>query len=279
MRLVSMILLALLFADCSHRPASNNINLQEIANVADKINEDAMSLPLRVQRAKTYIDQNFDRLSKQETDDWMENRIHFDSLKRINFYLHEDRLNLVLEKLYWKLRLTGFAKEQDAKDLYESFLVHRQLDEAVAFFKKLPDFLTNEYIPVTKIGRRPADMTGPLLLLSSYTGVVIIGSPSCQFTRVALVDLLKTQKAKFFKNAVVVVPQELVEFEVLKKWNTAHPSLPYKVAYRQQEFKPLEFGTLPTFYFLKNGSVAYTFEGWSLKDNSLAKIEEGLSKI
>ncbi len=207
MKLCFLIALVIYTANCSHSPDLVNSRLIEIADVADKTNDLSLG-SLRIKQAQDYVNNSFDQLNQIKTKKWMQDRIYFDSLRRINFYLNDPRLNVILEKFYWKLQEKGFAKEEDAKDLYDYFLVNRQTDEAMAFYKKLPDFLTENYNPILKISKPQQQITGPSLLhlngkntaeqkpfpASTFTGVVIVASPNCSFSKNALSDLYKNQK-------------------------------------------------------------------------------------
>lgn len=294
MKLRILLLVLLCTANCSHSSVLINSRLNEIADVADKSNDSTLG-SMRIEQAREYIDKSFNQLHHLETKNWTEDRIYFDSLKRINFYLKDPRLNIILERLYWKLWETGFAKEEDAKDLYGYFLVHRQFEEAMALYKKLPSFLTESYMPILKIGGPGQQIPGPSLLhlgdlnkaelkpfpASTFTGVIILASPNCQYSLNALNDLQKNQNKELrsLKNTVVITPQQNIDYREMKKWNKAHPTLQFKMVYRESDFALFEFNSVPKFYFLKNGNVVFSFEGWSQTDKGLEKFKEGLSII
>lgn len=279
---------------CSHSPTRVNSRLTELAEVADKSNDMKLE-SMRIKQARDYIERSFEDLKQLQTKNWTEDRITFDSLRRINFYLKDTRINILLERLYWKLRETGFATEQDAQDLYDYYLVNRQSDEAAAFYKKLPDFLTEKYRPILKISGPTQQTTGPSLLhlkslktadlkpfpISSFSGVVIIASPNCQYSLNALGDLQKAQKKQnhLLKSTVVVTPQQDIDYGYVLKWNQSHPNLQFKMAYHESDFAEYDFDSVPKFYFLKNGTVVHSFDGWSQEEKSLEKFKEGLTKI
>jgi len=248
----------------------------------------------RFRRAQNFLDENYDRFSTLQGATWAENRVYFDALSKILFYVKDDRWTAVLEKIYWPLRQANFAKGADRETLMDLYMANRQYNQAADFRAKLPEWQSKDLPKPPKLVTKKIEAGEAVVLdikdkstleatsfsLATYTGLVMVGSPNCHFTNNAAHDMLKAKKSlpSLAQYTVLLAPQESIDFNQVSQWNRSHSELPYRLVYREKMYKDLSFDSFPAFYFMKDGKIVEKQDGWP-RGGNLAALRAGFKKI
>ncbi len=95
--------------------------------------------------------------------------------------------------------------------------------------------------------------------------VLVVGSPWCQFSRMAT-DAIESDPALaslMAKHAVWMIPQQLIsDLPSVAAWNRSHPATPMVLMYERDEWAFMKSAATPGFYFFKDGNLVQSFSGW-----------------
>jgi len=287
-RFVFLVCTVLLTVQCQREQKTLPDLLIENAEIID--NED-LGRNQRNKQVQGFLETNFSEIKNYKPKTWGEARTLFDGLTRILFYIKDERFTSVLEELYFDLERKRFATNKDIKTVREYYIRSRQFEESKKYLQRFPAVkLKGISMPPTlsmesfKKGDQhiinvggAESLTLEKFALKKYTGLLMVGSPTCEYTKQALGDLNK-KYPKNLKKFTLLVPQEDVDLNEIVSWNSANPKLAYKLVYKEQEFSKLSFHRVPYFYFLKNGEVIRKFSGWS-GPGAMTRLENNLTKL
>jgi len=192
------------------------------------------------------------------------------------------RIEEVLEK-------RGKATQQHLEDTYGSLVQVRRLEEAREFQAKhakalppLPPMRADAAMHHSRwvIGadhqtliQAPLDTHG--------TTIVVMAHPLCHFTRNAVESMSQDPELRrlFAQHATLVVPPER-DFNValVSEWNAQHPEFAMSFLDRRDEWSMFPAFATPTFYFIRDGKVVRTVEGWP-REGKKAEILSAAKEI
>ncbi|NHZ33511.1 hypothetical protein [Massilia rubra] len=107
--------------------------------------------------------------------------------------------------------------------------------------------------------------------------LVIIGSPYCPFATRAFSEIESSPMlAPLLPGRVTVMamPDFNFDYDSYTRWNQSHPSLPFTLTHRREEWPEVSHWVSPLFLFFRDGKLESKFSGWD-KDGNLGKIYEG----
>lgn len=225
----------------------------------------------------------------------------FEAVDYVSFFSHgqvaDPELPDMMRTIFMKLKASGLASERHAQKVRKSLIKFRRFDEAREF--SLAERLEDEEIPPLKVpaslppvhrvieyavdGRSLSVRAGSL----SKTAVLIIASPTCQFSNAALKEIetdAELSRALVPKLTIITPPSGIIEAAAFAEWNRQHPQFLQVQAFGDQDWPEVaDWENTPGFYFIAEGKIiAYTW-GWGpnaldgIKSN-LRKLEAGLGR-
>ncbi|MDQ7772524.1 MAG: hypothetical protein RDU13_03255, partial [Elusimicrobiales bacterium] len=91
--------------------------------------------------------------------------------------------------------------------------------------------------------------------------IVIAAFPGCSAADRALEEIgAAPGTLEVFKKHGVPLTEK-VDFARIGKWNGSH-DLKYRLAASREDWPDIDFSLSPTFYFMRDGKIAYRFNGW-----------------
>lgn len=187
---------------------------------------------------------------------------------------HVQDMELILSELQSK----GLASKRHYIRMYGAYIKMRALVEARKFYQSYPaaelDLVPDlREVDMPRRGRptelvvspdkhellrRPVDMGKPVQ-------IVIVAHPLCHFSRDATLAILSDPVLAdvFRHHAKWLAPVDpSFNFDVMRRWNQAHPGAVVTLAYKRDEWTMLDSWATPTFYFFKQGALIVKVVGW-----------------
>jgi hypothetical protein len=111
--------------------------------------------------------------------------------------------------------------------------------------------------------------------------VIVISSPLCHFTQHAITQIESDPglaKAMATYSDWIVPPEGDLNIEPLLAWNNIHKMAPMKLMYKAREWSELSTLDTPSFYFYRDGKLAYQVIGW-LKNGNMQALLKAFSAL
>lgn len=210
----------------------------------------------------------------------------------LNFYATGNSGAEVAEKLlkmYARLEKAGQGAPQKGEWVYKALLAARNFEAAESFRLAHPE-LKLATVPEIKgetglkpgealvyvMGNSPDSMNAERVD-KNEPQVIMVGLPGCHFCNYAFKTIEGDPKMlRIFKKHGQVLTSR-ADFEKIFKRNSAK-ELKYKLVASVEEWPGMDFTTSPSFYFLKDGKIIYTFSGWP-KTGKMDELYVGLGRL
>lgn len=206
-------------------------------------------------------------------------------------YTHDDKIMHDAEAAYLILEAHGLARDRHRREMYDRYVEARQFGKAQALAKQfatLPQRTlpppSEQYPSSTPTAWRMTDGGRPARIAVDArqpAQIIVIGHPNCGYSARAARDIAADRglAPMLGDNAVWLLPQQdRFDFNELTRWQSAYPKMNAMIVHKQNEWRAIDHWDTPTFYFLKNGKVAYKVVGWPAGGRA-AELERGLVSI
>lgn len=190
-----------------------------------------------------------------------------------NFYGPEKEMAAAQSGLLAELEKRGLANHDMVSDMHGVLLKTRRFGDAEAFRLAHPGEKLQE-VPEIR-GKTPRGEHARAVYFLETNGspmrlrgedmrgerVIIAARPGCHFADNALEAIEKDPRLLevFEKHGVPLT--DGAEFGSIGRWNSAH-KIKYRLAVENGDWPEIDFSLSPTFYFMRDGAVVYTFNGW-----------------
>lgn len=194
-----------------------------------------------------------------------------------------------MRKIYALLEEKGLGGPEKGKDLFGVLLAVRDFETAGQFRSShqkfgLPQVPEIKGSAEAKPGRRLVYEMGnsPQMMNAESVdpeklGVVLVGIPGCHFCNYALAAIESDPKLlKVFRKRGLLLTSR-ADFPRILKRNAAK-ELKYRLVADTKDWPGLDFASSPTFYFMKEGKVLYSFSGWP-KTGKMDELYIGLGRL
>lgn len=210
----------------------------------------------------------------------------------LNFYYSgrpDPKAAAALEKIYALLEKNGQGGPEKGKDLFGVLLDARSF-EAARRFRSAHQAFTLPVVPEieggTKVkpGRRlvyemgsSASVMKAASVAPEKFEVLMVVIPGCHFCNYALAAIESDPKLlKIFRKHGLLLTGR-ADFPRILKRNSSK-ELKYTLVADIKDWPGLDFATSPTFYFMKEGAVVYSFNGWP-KTGKMDELYIGLGRL
>lgn len=194
-----------------------------------------------------------------------------------------------MEKAYALLEKRGLGGPEKGKDVFGALLEARNFGGARLFRAAHPGF---GLPPVPEIEGKTTAKPGLRLVYEmgasadrmraesvdpEKPGVVLAGTPGCHFCNYALAAIESDPKLLriFRKHGLLLTSR--ADFPRILKRNSSK-ALKFKLVADVKDWPGLDFASSPTFYFMKEGKVLYSFSGWP-KTGKMDELYIGLGRL
>ncbi|MDA8348179.1 MAG: hypothetical protein M0038_05140 [Pseudomonadota bacterium] len=189
------------------------------------------------------------------------------------------------------------ASNAEYRAYYDTLVASRHFGAAHQFYTEHPD-LGLPRIPA--LSPRKATATyrpGNPIVLSPHSGgrfvsahqinlrrasqVIILVSPACHFSNRFLWSAERHPRllAALRKYSVWVTPPDgILDARTLSSWNRTHPLEPINIIDKLREWPMITIAAVPTFYFLRHGTLVATLYGWP-ETGRFRQLRTDLDKI
>lgn len=250
----------------------------------------------RLRAARDVYEKDLGKFARAATVDGLavdDLRLLYRAASAMTLMTHDDRYLATSEHAFDELERRKRACAFDSGTQYRLLVALRRFDAARSFAKHHP---TQSFEALPTLSRDPncCDAASPKLLsikahgelqmaaatLKSAT-IVVVGHPLCHFSQNAIRDIeadgaLADALKRYW---IWVAPQDgLLASDAFEQWNRSHPSAPMSIVYRQSEWPMPGIWETPTFYFVKNGSIAAQIHGWP-KEGHLRELRDDATAI
>ena len=240
----------------------------EIVSPAEKVPllQNALGQLMRV------VDRSgFDSLSDEQVRDI------YDAALMAAYYSHDAAATNTMRHAWDVLDRRGQTSAGLADEMVSVYVASRMFSEAKSFARlhkervtaKPPAFadlrLRRTQGTALAVSANGSQLTRREVPVSQGAVVVVVGSPSCYFSRLATEAIEHDTELGpvMTKHAIWLIPQSVIrDFGTISRWNEIHPGARFSLIYRQEEWSFLASSATPTFYFLKDGKLVSTVVGW-----------------
>lgn len=181
-----------------------------------------------------------------------------------------------MRRAFDELVMRGKASATTYQDMYETYVLARQFDQARQFaslhttveFEAIPDVLD----PIGDHDLGPTelalDVEGVALerrAVHLEHGVLAVFHPNCHFSQnaVAAIEADPALTRLFREQAHWLQPPDgRIEFDSFRAWISEHSPERVGIAWSTSEWRSFDLTSTPTFYFVRQGKVVATVSGW-----------------
>ncbi|MBD8637247.1 hypothetical protein [Stenotrophomonas sp. CFBP 13725] len=200
---------------------------------------------------------------------------------QLNFYAREPALLQRMTCLFQRMKQSGTASAQAARDLYGALVAQRRFAAANALGQS--EALKVDELPVVS-GERTAGLQVLQLqdalharlaeLPRDGTRVIALVHPYCGFSMDALAAIADDPTLAWLRPQLQVVVPSDNNWPVTRmlEWNAAHPDLPMQPMQPGAAWAPLLTGSTPTFHVLRDGELRASASGWTDDGAALRKL-------
>ncbi|WAT16443.1 hypothetical protein [Xanthomonas fragariae] len=227
---------------------------------------------------------------KADVHDLQKTRERFDAAVTSAFYSKDQAISLEVASLYDLLDDRHVATERDLHDVIGVLVKSRQLKIANDFSKShglqatIPPSLDRRG-PVTDA---PATIrhVGHSLMIESVdqglldSGVVVIASPLCHFTRAAGDAIIHDSNLSGdLKGSLWIVPPETsLHLEEIDEWNSTHAEQQMAMAYNWLAWRQITDWSTPGFYFFRDKKLVAEVHGWPINGSKKKELIDAVKK-
>ncbi len=206
----------------------------------------------------------------------------FSALSDVTFYLPEQDTYVELqERVFRNKSVRNTCDKADIRSMYKAYLGARMFAKADALRKKFPDIkfysMPEKVVSDLPPGRNSwrvynvLDEGKTVELRDSHLGsgskVAMLMLPGCEVAEAAMQKILAAPDlAPAFRRHGMVMTNR-VNAESVALWKSHFNFPEVFLAYKASDFPGFDFHSSPTFYFLVDGKVRYSFSGWSRREN------------
>lgn len=203
----------------------------------------------------------------------------FRAANMAHFYSLDERHLAQMQAYFERLSQLDVVSASQAQDMAGAYIASRHWQQARAVREAFPAATIasipavidtviqgqiSEPASVLSVGPTAGAVTREPEDITQGSVIVAISHPLCHFSRAAFSALAADPalaKIKAHIRWIAPVDRDL-NLDVLQRWNTEHPDAVMKIAYSRSQWPQLENWGTPTFYFLKDGKLLQTVEGW-----------------
>lgn len=197
---------------------------------------------------------------------------------QVAFYRADARVADQQHALHAELERRGQATAEQRRNLHGTLVQQRRFDAANALAAAHPDTSDQRLPPI--VPEAGLDPTRPSLLLvdpdeprlrrvqadlAGVTGVLVIASPGCHFSRDAVAAIeADPELARLFARHARWWQPPLTElhFDQQQRWNREHPFAGLSLVHASADWPQLDLSSMPQFYFLRDGQLVAHLSGW-----------------
>lgn len=182
-----------------------------------------------------------------------------------------------LDIVYTEAARRNLVTEFIARSMYDTFISTRRFDDAAAFRAsqpyELPEFpafiesappAADKQTMVLRLSGDGKSMTTDVLNLDDFTGVIMVGHPTCKFSQAAISAILHDEKLSSQVEHWVFLadPASSLTDKTIADWNVSVPQARYRIAVEKSSWTEFNYWGTPTFYFYRSGQRQKKVVGW-----------------
>jgi hypothetical protein len=196
---------------------------------------------------------------------------------KVLFYTREPEIFADLSRVFEELERRKLVTKDIASAMYQRAHLQGNFQEAFAISKKYAiEYHENFYslVPGTRVGEgwdvwnvdlKTKAIKEEKFALPKGTFVVVIGSPSCGFSRRAAEaiehddEMLRAMQGRI---KWILSPGAWWGPDDMAEWNTAHPFARFSIPMLPKQLVQIDSWETPTFYVFNDGILVDQFAGW-----------------
>ena len=285
--------LLLLAAGC----AGSRVTALKTADAVTKESaKDAYDAPTISRLASAFSMDDFSDKRLKLYSDVELNRLYA-ALSAATFYFPEHADQVAMQENVFKEKSArNTCGKSDVRDMYKTYLGARMFDKASAIRKQFPDIklysmpekIISDPLPSVTAWRvyNVPDEGKTIELTASQLGkgpkIAMLILPGCEVSETAMKSILDDPElGPVFRRQGTVLTNR-VNAETVALWKSHFGFPEVYLTYKASDFPGFDFDSSPTFYFLVDGKIKYSFTGWNNKsDPNHGKTEmlKGLAAI
>lgn len=184
-----------------------------------------------------------------------------------------------MQRAFGELQGREFVDQRSFSNMHAALLASRQFEQASALEKEFPqwDVEAAPTLATTSSSGKTAlavsasgtTVTRTGLEVDQGARVVVISHPLCHFSRNAMAAIeADPALSKAMVGSLWLAPVDRkLNLQILQQWNREHPEHPMVIAFDRTEWPDFDSWSTPTFYFLQDGKLVLTVEGWPSEGN------------
>jgi hypothetical protein len=202
----------------------------------------------------------------------------FRAANMAHFYSLDEHHLAQMRAYFERLSQLGAVSASQLQDMAGAYIASRHWQQARALREAFPSATMASVPSVIDTVQGQIAAPGSVLSIGPTAGavtrvaeditqgpvIVAISHPLCHFSRAAYSSLASDPAlapVKAHVRWIAPVDRDL-NLDVLQRWNAEHPDAVMTIAYSRSQWPQLENWGTPTFYFLKDGKLLRTVEGW-----------------
>lgn len=220
----------------------------------------------------------------------------YDALLRITFFFPDsDNYTNLQENLLEEKILRGKQTNFDVERMHKTYISVRMFEKAFVLRKQFPA-AKFQYVPATILDNTNGETTWRVydvspgaekatletLPIGSGAKVIMAIFPSCPAAENAMDNIMADPEiSTVFKRYGVLLTRRFETKGVLH-WRNNYNFPEVYITHKASDFPGIDLHSSPNFYFLKDGKIKFSFDGWSNEKNpnyGLINMRKGLEVI